>query len=70
MSYATSYLMAILMFVLSVTILEIFTVKMCMTLTLTFKVGYGQIYANHKPICDIIFDCNNNVYPVCHGATI
>ena len=40
----TSYLMAIIMLALSVTILEIFAVEMCMTLTFTFKMDKGEIF--------------------------
>ena len=41
---ATFYLLAIAMFVLSVTVCEILTVEMCMTLTLTFRIYQGKIY--------------------------
>ena len=42
--YSISYLMAIVMFDLSVTILEIFAIKMFMTLTLTIRMSQGQMY--------------------------
>ena len=42
--YATSYLMAIVMFALSITILETFTVEICMTLTSTIRIDKSQIY--------------------------
>ena len=41
--YATIFLLAITAFALSVTVCEIFTVEMCMTLTLTFKIGQDQM---------------------------
>ena len=41
--YATSYLMVVLMFAISVTGLEIFAIEMCMTLILTFRMDQGQI---------------------------
>ena len=41
--HATSYLMAILIFALSVTMVEIFAVEKYMTLTLTFIMSHGQI---------------------------
>ena len=37
--HATTYLMAIVMFAKSVTILQIFTIEMYMILTLTFRMG-------------------------------
>ena len=41
--YASSYSMAIVMLALFVTILEIFTVEIYTTLTLTFRIGQDQI---------------------------
>ena len=41
--YVTSYLLATVKFALDVTILEIFTVDVCITLALTFKVSQGQM---------------------------
>ena len=41
--YATFYLLTISIFSLSVMICEIFAIKMCMTWTLTFKTGQGQM---------------------------
>ena len=41
--YVTFYLLAIAMFAPSLTISEIFTVDMCMTLTPTVRIGLGQI---------------------------
>ena len=41
--YATTKLMAIVVFDLSVTILEIFAVESFMTLTLTFRTGQCQM---------------------------
>ena len=43
-SYVTSYLIVTVMFALSVTILEIFAVKMGIILALTFTMGQGQMY--------------------------
>ena len=43
-SDATFYLLAIPMFSLSVTVCEILTVEMCMTLTLIFRSSQGQIF--------------------------
>ena len=44
--------MAIVLFAVYVTILEIFTIKMCMILTLTFRMGQGKKckYTNRKAI--------------------
>ena len=39
--FATSYVMAIVMLTLSVTILAIFTVEVYMTFTVTFRIGQG-----------------------------
>ena len=44
--HATSYLMAIVMFVLSFTACTIFTVKVCMILTLTFRMNQDKKYNN------------------------
>ena len=41
--YATSYLMAILIFARSVNILDIFTVKLSMNLTLTVKIDQDKM---------------------------
>ena len=41
--YVTSLLLAIIMLSLFVTILELFTVEMCLTLTLSFRMGQGQM---------------------------
>ena len=41
--HATSYLITILIFALAVTILQIFVVEKCMTLTLIFTMGKGQL---------------------------
>ena len=52
----TFYLMAVVMFAL-VTIYEIFTVEICMTLTLHFRMRQGQMhigYINRKPIFDFL----------------
>ena len=44
MPYATFYLLlAIAMFALTVTICEKFVIEMCITLTLTFRMGHGQM---------------------------
>ena len=43
MNYATLLFMAMVMFVLVVTILDMFTVLMCMNLTLTFNTGQGKM---------------------------
>ena len=58
---ATFYLLAISMFALSVTVCEIFSDKMCMTLTLTLTVRmcYGQTYTCQS-------NGNSNVCPICH----
>ena len=40
--YTTFCLMEIAMFVLFITVCEIITIEMCMTLTLTFTMGQGQ----------------------------
>ena len=51
--YATSYLVAIVTFVIAVTIFNIFTVEMCITSTLTFRMAQGQICASGKAVCDL-----------------
>ena len=43
MPYATLYLLGIAMFALSATIFQKFAIEMCMTLTLTFRIGQCQI---------------------------
>ena len=56
--------MEVVMFALSITVYEIFAVDICMTLTLTFGMGYGHtqiIYANRKPKKDFLFNGNSNV---------
>ena len=57
--------LAMVMFVSSLTVCEIFTVKMCKTLTLTFRLGQGQIKsARLKAGCDLyllaLFDVDIN----------
>ena len=42
-TYATLYLLAIAVFALSVTICEEFTIEMCVTLALTFRIGQSEI---------------------------
>ena len=50
MPYVTIYLLAIAMFALSATTCQKFAIEMCMTLTLTFRIGQCQIKcANGKP---------------------
>ena len=41
--FVTSYLMAIVMFVPSVIISDIFAIELCMTSTLSARIGQGQI---------------------------
>ena len=41
--YATSYVLAMTMSVLSITVYELVTFKICMTLTFTFRMGLGQM---------------------------
>ena len=57
---------AIVIFALSVIVCEIFTVEMCMTLTLTLIIGHGHKYANRKAICHFIIVGNCNVCSICH----
>ena len=55
------------MFDRSVTICEIFAVKMCMTLTVTFKIGQGQMLkCQSKGHIRLLCVDNSNVYPICH----
>ena len=71
--HATSYEL-IAMFVQSVIVCEIFTIEMCMTLTLTFRIGQGQMYvnANRKKIAywtfssmvKLIFALSAKVYEI------
>ena len=42
-SYATLYLLALVLFALSITILNILAVEKCTSLTLTNRIGQGQI---------------------------
>ena len=46
--YASFYILAIAMFALSISNLEIFTVKACMILTLTFRMGQDHM-PNERP---------------------
>ena len=56
------YSTTILKFSLSATFNEIFTIKMCTTLTLPFRLDQVKSeYVNGKPICDFMFDGNSNV---------
>ena len=60
---AKSYLMEIVLVALSVTILELFTVEMCMTLT--FRKSQGQVYiCQSKVICDCLCVGNSHVCPI------
>ena len=58
-------------FTLSVTKCEILTVKMCMTLTMTFSpLEWAMVkckYVNQKAACDFLYVGNSNV---CHGCSI
>ena len=64
--YATLYLLTIEMFDQSVTVYEIFTIQMFMTLTLIFRIGQGKCkYANWQVICNFLV-CNSHVFPICH----
>ena len=61
--YMTFYMIAIALFALSDTIYKIFTIKMYMTLTLTFK---NESTSNgntsiESPKHDLLFDDNSNV---------
>ena len=59
----TFCLMAIVMFSIFVTIFKMFTVNMCMTLTLTFKTGQYQIKICYfKAIYDFPCNGNSNLY--------
>ena len=60
-----SHLMAFIMFAISVTVYKIFTVKICVTLTLTFRISKGQTQiqhskANRRPFCV----GNSNICPI------
>ena len=55
------------MLALPVTIYVIFTVEMCMTVTLTFRIGRKQCkYASEMVVCNFVFVGNSNVCPICH----
>ena len=43
------------------------SVERRMTLTLTESV---EVTSNRKSVCDVIFDGNTNVYPICHNLEI
>ena len=59
MPYASFSLLAIALFALSVTVCEILKVEMCMTLTLTIRVGQVKCqYVNRNATCDILRDNN------------
>ena len=61
------FYMAIVIFALSVTVYEIFTVKLCMTSTLTFKMGKVQCkHTNRKPMSDFLCLGNRNICSICH----
>ena len=63
----TSYVLTVAIFVLSITIYEIFTAKICMTLTLTFTMAMVKCkYTNRKPISN--FQCigYSNNCSICH----
>ena len=66
----TYYLMALVIFNLSATIYEIFWIEICMTLTLTFIMGQGQMvkckYTNRKSTGDFLCIGNNNICPSSH----
>ena len=57
------------MFALFVSMLDIFAVKMCMTLTLAFRTAnIKSKYVKRKPICDFVFVRNSNVGPICRHS--
>ena len=63
----TCYFMAIVIVSASFTILNIFIVEMCKTVTQSFRVGQNHMcHYNRKPIHDLLFDDNSNFYPDCH----
>ena len=65
--YATSYLLAIALFALSVIVCEILTVEMRMTLTLTSRMGQDQMQICHSKGHMRLFCVGNNyVCSICH----
>ena len=65
--HATPSLLAVAMFVVSVTVREILTVEICITLTLTSRTAKVKCkYANRKATSDYLCVGNNNVCPICH----
>ena len=64
--YSTSYVMAIVMLALSSNVCEIFAAELCATLTLTFRMGQGQMYANQITTWDYTCVGNRTVWPICH----
>ena len=67
-SYAIFSLLAVVMFVISVTVYKIFIFEMCTTLTLTFIMGEGQdqMQICQSTGCDFTWVGNGNVCPICH----
>ena len=61
-----SYLIAIVTCALSVTIFEIFTVKMCMKSTLTFIMTQDQMCFDAKSVCNMFCAGSSNVCLICH----
>ena len=64
---ATSCVLVIAMFVISVTVCDIFTVEICMILALTFRTGRGQmqIYRS-KENSRLPMNWQCDVYHICH----
>ena len=65
--YAISSSMEIVMFAPSVTVCKIFTVEICITVTLTTRIGHGQMQIYKlKAMFNFLFVGNSNVYHICH----
>ena len=65
--YVTSYLLAIAMFALFVTICKKFTIEMCKTLPLEW-INVKYKYVNGKDLCNFLFVGNSNVCPICYHS--
>ena len=66
---ASSYLLTIAISALSVTILKIFTVEMCMTLTITLRMGKERSNVNMSieiPYKAVVGISSLNVCSMCH----